>query len=172
MFSKVICLAVFIAAICSAQETKPEFYPADVDPLLCPNYPHCDNALLHGTEKIAVLPSYQKSLFPGYRYYTVNDLTQVADDYIPASRYLYSPYAGLRSYISPFVRYATATATPIAKIATVQRDVISAPVLSVAPDATIAPNKVETTVKGDPLAPIAPFATLPGLASRLFVASP
>ncbi|XP_031638039.1 uncharacterized protein LOC116350392 [Contarinia nasturtii] len=151
MLSKVIFLTVLIAAACSAEEAKAERYPANVDPELCPDYPNCnndllhptakvsvfeeakpdrypanvdpdacpgypncDNALLHGTEQIAVLPTVHKTWVPGNRYYTVNDVTHVADEYIPASRYV------IPSYTAPIVRYASPyiSAVPVAKYAT------------------------------------------------------
>lgn len=72
-----------------------------------------------------------------------------------------SPYAipSLRTVapLSSYYRYAPAVA-PVARIA------------SIVKDGVVAPNKVET-INGSPIAPIAPFATLPGYASRLYVRS-
>ena len=68
-----------MVAACSAG-VAPERFPANVDPKLCPGYPNCDNALLHGTEKIEVLPTYHKTLVPGYSYYRYNQLAHVADE--------------------------------------------------------------------------------------------
>lgn len=80
LFNLQILFVAFVVAACSAEEAKPERYPAGLDPLLCPGYPNCDNALLHGTEKIQVLPTYQKSIVPGYKYYSYNQLSHIADE--------------------------------------------------------------------------------------------
>ncbi|XP_055326043.1 uncharacterized protein LOC129579887 [Sitodiplosis mosellana] len=143
-----VFFVAFVVAACSAVDV-PARYPAGVSPLACPGYPNCDNALLHGTEKIEVLPTYQKSLYPGYKYYSYNQLTHFADEYYPAS-----PYVIPRT-VAPIYRYAPVVAHGVA------------PIASVAP---VAPNTVHT-INGSPVAPIAPFATLPGLASKLLVRS-
>ncbi|XP_031637169.1 uncharacterized protein LOC116349737 [Contarinia nasturtii] len=52
MNSKVICFFALVAAVQSA----PQLYPAGVDPALCPGFPICDNAMLHGVPAVPESP--------------------------------------------------------------------------------------------------------------------
>ncbi|XP_071448531.1 cuticle protein 1-like [Hetaerina americana] len=55
MFAKLI---VFAACVAAAMCVEADRYPAGLSPALCPNYPHCDNALiaLHSSNPSAVTP--------------------------------------------------------------------------------------------------------------------
>lgn len=97
-FVLIFCLKVFLFVVIafaygSAEEVTIEkeiekvpvkIFPAGVDPLLCPNYPDCNNALLHS----------RKVFYPNYLH----------SGFSPISRSIYSPSIYNPSIYSPVAR--------------------------------------------------------------------
>lgn len=52
MLLQIVIVAVVAVAYAAPQHDQPARYPAGVNPALCPGFPICDNALLHGTAPV------------------------------------------------------------------------------------------------------------------------
>ncbi|XP_071451932.1 vitelline membrane-like protein [Hetaerina americana] len=88
MVAKMISLALCVIAAVGTVNSQADKYPAGVNPHLCPNYPHCDNALLGAHASAAAGRGYAA---PAPQY--------AASHYAaPAPQYAASHYAAAPSY--------------------------------------------------------------------------
>ncbi|KAE8750966.1 Cuticle Protein CPCFC 1 [Frankliniella occidentalis] len=86
MISKLVVLAAAVAVVASQAAQ----YPAGVSPHLCPNYPHCDNALLAlHAQGAANAPVHAAAYAPAPNYNNYNPAPNY-NNYNPAPAY--NPY--------------------------------------------------------------------------------